>query len=183
MTYVRAFFAVAITGDVKDSLLLFSSELKKRFPPVRPVARENMHITLLFLGTVKENQLRRLLDDPGVCGEAHRLSVEGIGFFGSPHSPRVVWAGCSPAGKLKSVSESLVKASKYVGIVPDDREFHPHITVARLKGKIDGGQFQRFLSGYEGRQFGSVEVKGFTLYRSDLSPSGPRYTALKEFYF
>ena len=93
---IRSFIAIEISDEVRVGLRALQQNLKKVGARVGWVAPENIHLTVVFLGDVFRSQVERLanvLDDAAAQTNAFRYEVAGSGFFGSPRSPRVIWAG------------------------------------------------------------------------------------------
>ena len=143
--------------------------------------RDRYHLTLQFLGPV-----RRLA--PVVDGLAAALAeraafpfrLGGAGAFPKPGRARVVWIGASTGGpELVELAGAVAVGLAPLGYEPDRKEFHPHLTVARLKVPDDVGDVLAAI-GPElvGEAF---TVDELVLYQSRLSPKGPTYTVLERF--
>jgi 2'-5' RNA ligase len=98
MEVIRAFIAVNLSPDVLDKIEQIAMDLNKRMNsvPIRWVPKENIHLTLKFLGNVSTANLEILKDILGKVVDDHHecdISVGGIGVFPKPHNPRVIWVG------------------------------------------------------------------------------------------
>lgn len=164
---MRLFFGIGIPeqrGIVTGWLNLLNLPGKARM--VQPA---NYHITLLFLGESDSNQFDKAIKAGKAAARIHSLfpiSARGWGAFPSPNRPRVLFVALDDScGMLKSLNHTLAQ-SLALGI--DAKNFHPHITVARLN------QMEPLAGLSEPPQF-SLVIAGFTLFSSHLTPRGPIY--------
>ncbi|MBI4243370.1 MAG: RNA 2',3'-cyclic phosphodiesterase [Planctomycetes bacterium] len=181
MSFIRAFFAVPLPEEVKNKITDVSKRLKTLCPTLSLTSSNNLHITLLFLGSVKEKIIKRIINDISPYRFLHQLNIRNIGYFGSQLNPRVVWIGCSPEENLVKLNAFLSLEVKKLGAIPDDKEFHPHTTIARIKGQIVQESFSKFISESSMLNLGEVAINKFILYKSDLTSQGPIHTILKEY--
>ncbi len=86
-----------------------------------------------------------------------------------------MWAGAETGGKLESLAKDVIGALSGYGA---DERFTAHLTIARVKRKLD---LKPFLEKHNGESFGRFDVKVFRLMQSELGPSGPKYSVLAEF--
>ncbi|MEM3399878.1 MAG: RNA 2',3'-cyclic phosphodiesterase [Candidatus Micrarchaeia archaeon] len=160
---MRCFIAVEPDSEITDKLELLQKDLPKG---VRPVEKENMHVTLLFLGEVDDDKVREISGFVSSISVDFRMICAGVGAFPKPSFPRVVWAGVE-AVELHSLHEEICK---YLH-VRDDR-FHPHITIGRVKQKVNVSDF---VKRHERDFFGETQIKKVFLKKSTLTPAGPIY--------
>lgn len=181
---IRAFVAVAIDDSVRSKLAAAQDCLKKADAAVGWVAPANIHFTILFLGAVFEAQAAALgaaMDAIAGAYPRHTLEVKGIGAFGRPNSPRIIWAGLT--GDLKPLSEfqtEVVAAAKIIGIYPDAKPFQPHLTLGRVRSSRQIQELLRAMEDCRATAFGTLEIKSAHLIKSELTPHGPIYTTLHE---
>jgi len=183
MKVIRTFVAVLIDDDLRRRIAGVQDQLKRLAPDVKWVAPENLHVTMKFLGDVREDML------PDVFAAVEKaaggfspfdVSVSGLGAFPSPSRARVVWVGLGDGWEqLRDLASAVEANLAALGFAREDKEFKAHITIGRVK-------FSRFLDRLaEG--FGEVEsgglgvqsVASIAVMRSELRPSGPVYTPLK----
>ncbi|HLJ06986.1 MAG TPA: RNA 2',3'-cyclic phosphodiesterase [Acidimicrobiia bacterium] len=143
--------------------------------------RERYHLTLQFLGAVR--QLAPVVEGlaSALSGrEAFALRLGGAGAFPKPGRARVVWIGAAVGGEeVAGLAGAVAGALGPLGYEPDRKEFHPHLTVARLKVPDDVGDVLAALgAGPLGEAFTVAEL---VLYQSVLSAKGPTYTVLERF--
>ena len=129
-------------------------------------------------------QLVRMTD----VGRRHApfsLVVEGLGCFPNPKRPRVLWAGVTEdTGGLKALQRDVEKSLVPLGFEPENRAFHPHLTLGRSKRGIRSGDQRRLgevLAAADVGELGKIQVQSFQLMRSDLHPDGAVYSSLGVF--
>jgi 2'-5' RNA ligase len=134
----RTFIAIAIPDPVGYELAGWQRALAPEVPGCRWVETQPLHLTLAFLGDVRNRDLNELCLEVAAAAEPFSrfdLNVEGLGAFPSPARPRVVWAGITAddLGPLQTLRESVVRAATKAGYRPDDPRFHPHVTLGRIR--------------------------------------------------
>ena len=144
----------------------------KREPP------EKLHLTLKFIGEVSGERFKEI--DAALKLIKHppfRVRVKGIGAFPSPKNPRVVWVGAEGEG-IFSLQRAVEEVLAGVGIPREWREFVPHITLGRAKGRLD---LSSLYEKYGDVVFGEFEVREFQLVRSHLRPGGSVYEVVRRY--
>lgn len=184
---MRLFFAVSLRQQAEEAVAALQQRLADQFrdPGLRWVKREQLHYTLKFLGEVDE----ALVQD--CCASADRvlqgeppflLELHGIGGFPGARAPRVVWLGASAgAGRLTDIAAALDRSLSAVGFSPEARPFSPHLTIARVKGPSAERAASRLLQSERVEAVASTVVDSVVLMRSQLSPKGATYTAVRQF--
>ena len=102
-------------------------------------------------------------------------SVKKIGVFPNENYIRVVWIGAESDDKLEALADRIMKALHGYG---KDERFSSHITIARVRKKID---LKSFLEKHRSDELGSFEVFEFHLIKSELKPEGPEYSVVASF--
>jgi 2'-5' RNA ligase len=181
---MRAFVAVDLTADLRDALARAQEGLAPTGSRIRWVAPSHLHLTLKFLGDVDDAATSCLRVRLRAVAAAHApLAVElaGLGAF-PPRHPRAVWAGCrGDLDGLARVASAVADAAAATGVARDDRPFSPHVTLGRVGDQRGRDRLRAALAEHSASGFGRLPVDHFTLYRSDLSQHGPRYTAIEVF--
>jgi len=181
---IRAFIAVEIEAPVRAALGEMQTRLKEAGVKVSWVAPENMHLTLAFLGNIPiegVSKLGILLDRVAQNHGPFILNVEGLGFFGSRKSPRVIWVGMNDSsGTLTSLQRDIVEAVSALGYVMEKRVFKPHLTLGRVRSSQKVDSLTLALRSAKNVRFGSAGIERLLLMRSQLAPHGVRYTILHE---
>lgn len=181
---MRLFIGIALSPACREAIASAVSPLRIRRIRVSWTPEPNLHLTLKFLGETppeRVEEIARLLERAGEAIPPFDLVVEGAGVFPSLRAPRVLWAGVrEPLELVGKLQENMENALSGAGFPREERPFHPHITVGRVKGGLPPGwgeEYARFLSG---RRFGAVGVSSFQLYESRLSPAGATYFVLRD---
>ncbi|HEX2769799.1 MAG TPA: RNA 2',3'-cyclic phosphodiesterase [Geobacteraceae bacterium] len=126
----RLFIAIDLPEQVKEAVAGIAGEL----PGARPVPREQIHLTLRFIGEVDEEMflaIKRVLST--VSGAPFPLTLKGVGHFPPGRYPRVLWVGMEESGPLRELQKKVELALIGAGVAAEERGFSPHITIARLK--------------------------------------------------
>ena len=166
----RLFVAIRPPEDIRDLLLdAMDDSADFRWPE-----DEQLHLTLRFIGEVE----RRLADDLAAeLGRIHsppfELRITGTGRF-EQRSSGALWAGVEPKTPLAALAAKVERACVAVGLEPERRAFHPHITLARWKGRR-GHEVARFLERTRSLVSDVFEVREFILFESRLSRHGAHY--------
>ncbi len=180
---VRAFIAIPINEATRGELVSVQSELPRTAGKMKLVEPQNLHLTLKFLGEVEEEKIpeihsavSRTLEGM----EAFTMRVAGIGAFPSPRNIRVIWAGVREGeAQVRAVQRRIDAALVALGFSPE-RNFYPHVTIARVKFVHNRSELASFIDLNRNREFGEVQVTRIELMRSTLTPQGPIYSKLAE---
>jgi len=128
---MRLFTAINFDDSVKNVLADVQGSLKSSGVRGRFTVPENLHLTLVFIGDVATAQLPALKAAiGGVSFEPFELTVTGLGTFGRANGA-VLWVGITPCPELGRVRAELYKRITDAEFPADDREFSPHLTLAR----------------------------------------------------
>jgi 2'-5' RNA ligase len=96
-------------------------------------------------------------------------------------NPRVIWIGLVEEREiLTSFQKQIEIYLKKVGFQPENRPFHPHLTLGRMKSSRGKEELVGRMERYREEDFGDFQVERVVLFKSDLRPSGPIYTSLRE---
>ena len=171
--------AVKPPEDVLDAVAASVARARSVRVGLRWEQRERYHLTLQFLGPVRK--LAPVVDGlASVLGDRTAFSFQlgGAGAFPKPGRARVVWMGAAAGGSdLVGLAGAVAGGLGPVGYEPDRKEFHPHLTLARLKVPDNVAEVLRAIGPEPvGEAFTVGEV---VLYQSELSSKGPTYTVLE----
>ncbi len=180
---LRLFVAVFPPPDLAAALDAQAKKLKLSPGAVRWTLPGQIHLTLNFLGHVPAARLSDFSNALiAACARArpHTLEAAGLGAFPSPSRPRILWAGLrGELDSLRQLKEALDARLQPLGHMPENREFHPHLTLGRVVrlNPGDRAKLQRLIAQSQ-HSYGSWPVTRVSLMRSLLSPSGAKYSEL-----
>lgn len=147
---------------------------------------EQIHLTLNFLGNIPSSRLQEFEDVLSriAAGEhPFALQCQGLGCFPNTRNPKVLWAGLTGEITLLLRLKSLLDDGlEKLGIAREERAFHPHLTIGRVKHLVpkERRKFEQMLEG-SGPFFGEWPVERMDFVRSNLTPEGSQYSILKSF--
>lgn len=175
---MRLFVAVLLDDPVKDGLCMAIHKLENAALRGNFTRRENLHLTLAFLGeTSKLEDARQAMNR--VNGKAFPLAIEGLGKF-----PRgaadVYWAGVQKSPELMALQSSLCRELSLAGFSLEQRAYQPHLTLGRevvLRENFEEAAFWKTVPEF------SMEVHRMSLMRSERMNGRLVYTeiAAKQF--
>jgi len=183
---MRVFFAVDIDNDVKNEVEMLVESFKKIDDRIKWINVSNMHITLYFFGEIKEDvlsPLMNLIEKSLKEIDRFSISVRCAGGFPNIARPRVIWLGIeNKSGELIKIQHNIQNLLKInsMGIRIDNRDFTPHLTLGRVKGRCNQRLINR-LSDLQDENFGTFEVCDTVLYKSTLKSSGAVYEKIRVF--
>ena len=180
---VRCFIAVEVEdAAILDAIGRVQAGLKGTGADLKAVERENVHLTLRFLGDVEEGIIEDVKElVSGVEFEPFPMELEGVGAFPNLRRPRVVWVGVTRgAEELKGIFNDVEPPLVEMGFRPEGRGFRPHITIARVRSGRNRAQLVEEVINRQREGFGGFEVRSIKLKKSVLTPRGPVYTTLAE---
>src|SRR4051812_4762930 len=135
---------------------------------------EQLHLTLRFVGEVDRPIAEDLAAAVGaIRSPGFEVRIHGTGRFEQRNSG-ALWAGVEPKAPLAALAAKVERACVAVGLEPERRAFHPHITLARWKGRRTR-EIGGFLERTHGLASEPFEVAAFTLFESRLSRHGAHY--------
>ncbi len=183
---IRSFIAISLPDSIKEAVASFLAPFRTGRSDVRWVSPPNLHLTLQFLGSTDESiipDMRRDLIRHFCHYRPFYITIAGVGGFPSEQRPRVIWVGVGADEQLERLHRDIAGITRRFGFVSEERAFRPHLTVGRVRppGRL-GAAEAAFVSG-RNIEFGTAEVSGIQIMRSDLTASGPIYTALADIRF
>ncbi len=165
---IRLFVAIDMPLAIRSLL----HEMARELQGVRPVPRDQLHLTLKFIGDVEEDRLPSLTKALAAVESPHfPLVLRGVGYFPPRGMPRIVWAGITPRVELSLLHSRVNGILAGVGVAGDSRSFVPHITLARLKSP-NHHAVRHFLEKYQNFETDSFLIGNFQLYSSRLTSGG-----------
>jgi RNA 2',3'-cyclic 3'-phosphodiesterase len=180
---IRAFIAITPPTTLQQTVAEVRQVFQRLSLPWRWVTPEQIHLTLRFLGNVSEEAVPSLLQaiEQAAQGQtAFALRARALGCFPHPARPRVLWVGLDdPSQALERLNEHLTVALTPLGFPPENRPFHPHLTLARVQNMGRSSQLFPMLQTYQDRDFGEFLVTQVHLVQSQLQRGGALHTILR----
>jgi RNA 2',3'-cyclic 3'-phosphodiesterase len=176
---MRLFVGVDLPGEVKDALWGVEERLRSRLPDARWVPRDNLHLTMSFLGAVADERVGVIRETlAGVAGAAPGViptALAQTGAFPKARRARVLWIGLiDDGGALRALAGSVASALEPLGFEAEKRPWAPHLTVARFRNTTDAASLIT-----EPVPAVAFDVDALTLFRSRLGRPAPVYEPIE----
>ena len=177
----RLFIAVDLPDSVKDLL----TRVRTDIGDASWAKRNTYHVTLRFLGDdVPAARIASIIAALNtVQFEAFAIRVQGVGRFppDRKRAARVLWAGIAAPRTMSDLYAQIEQALVTVDFAVEERPFHPHVTLARLRASRPDRAVDDFLEQYKTLASKPLNVARFVLYESRLSPQGAEYSSRAAF--
>jgi 2'-5' RNA ligase len=181
---IRSFLAIELPKPILRKIEEVQGDLRSTRADVRWVNPEKIHLTLKFFGNIEESRIEPIfksIEEPIRNTLPFSLEVRGVGAFPHLRNPRVIWMGLVEGREvLVSFQKQIETQLEKIGFQPEDRPFHPHLTLGRMKSSRGKEELVGGMERHKEEEFGDFQVERVILFKSDLKPSGPIYTLLKE---
>lgn len=142
-----------------------------------------IHLTLKFVGDTPDEDIPKIIEACKKVAAKHQpftMDFNRTGFFGSNHSPRVLWLGMKDEPQaLYDLESDVLDAFDELGYLRDRQNFVPHLTVCRIKRLVDKSFFQQLCQGIEQKTYLHADVHEIVYLQSFLQPTGAYYKTLK----
>ena len=172
----RLFIAIRPPEAICDLLI----DAMDDSPELRWVGDEQLHLTLRFVGEVERPMANDLAVALGkIRFDRFDLRLSGVGRF-DRRNGGALWAGVEPRAPVAALAAKVERVCQDVGLEPERRAFHPHITLARWKGRSSRAA-DAFVERAGGLSSAHFKVDRFILFESHLSRHGPHYEAVAQY--
>jgi 2'-5' RNA ligase len=179
---IRSFLAIELPKPILRKIEEVQGDLTLAHADVRWVSPEKIHLTLKFFGNIEDlriDPIFKSIEKPIQNTLPFSLKVRGVGAFPQMKNPRVIWMGLVEEREvLSSLQKQIETQLEKIGFQPEDRSFHPHLTLGRMRSSRGKGDLVGRMEKYKEEEFGDLQVERVVLFKSDLRPSGPIYTPL-----
>ncbi|SON57317.1 2'-5' RNA ligase [Hartmannibacter diazotrophicus] len=166
----RLFTAVEIPRDIAMQLSLLRGGLHG----ARWIDPENFHVTLRFIGDIDDRTADEVADAlDRVNRRSFTLQIRGLDAFSS-RGPHALIASIEPTASLLELQAEQERLMQRLGLKPEPRRFHPHVTLARLRGTTSS-EVADWLAMRGDYRLPAFEVSRFVLYSSRSSVGGGPY--------
>ncbi|RJP29779.1 MAG: RNA 2',3'-cyclic phosphodiesterase [Candidatus Omnitrophota bacterium] len=183
---MRAFIAAQLPPAIKECLSETQNQLKTSGADVKWVEKENIHLTLKFLGNIDQDStppIKEVLNSTAKEFIDFTFRISNIGAFPGLDHPRVIYAGIDEgADKIKELIISLENKLLKIGIPKEDKDPVPHITIGRVRSFHNISSLKKQITGINPQQKAIIQkiaLKEIFLFKSELSSAGPLYEAIE----
>jgi 2'-5' RNA ligase len=182
---MRLFVAVPVSDSVKEYAMTIRNELGAARADIKWVESENYHLTLKFLGEVKESLLPAIIKNLALGADtspAFNLSAGGLGFFPNAMRPRVIWMGIK--GEIEKAEFLGERVDAYLSDLgyEEEKKHRFHLTLGRIRSDSRLPELLKLVAEMGGKdKLRSFKVENIYLMNSSLTSKGPVYTILHTF--
>jgi len=181
---MRLFVAIELSADVRSMLVRMQRSLRKFDGAVRWLRDDQLHLTLKFLGQIRDAAVPAVVDalDRSVSeGVGLHLRTQGAGCFPPEGRVRVVWVGLADeGGTLRRCRSRIERSLAEMGIPRETRPFSPHLTVGRVKDDRTCGRLRDSVAAVTVPVMDQT-VDAIVLMQSTLAPAGATYSQVARF--
>jgi len=182
---MRCFIAIDIGERIRGALSDLQQQLQSKADikksDVKWVRPESIHLTLKFLGEVKDEKIVdvcNIVKDVVSRHKSFELDIESVGYFGGK-SARVLWVGTGRGREnLRRLQKDLEQQLALAGWPEETREFAGHLTLCRVRNSKAGVKLAAMSEDYKDFKLGIIPADSVSVYQSQLRPTGPIYTVL-----
>lgn len=174
---MRIFIAIPIPQVAKDKL----AELKQSIEGVRWQQKEQIHLTLKFLGETDLQRVKELqaqLDK--IKHPPFTMTLRGFGCFPKGKYPRIFWIGISENPAVVGLHQKVEEVCTSMGFDAVDHSFKPHVTLARMKG-VSMKDIIPLINQHQEFRISDLRISKFVLYESTLDTNGATHNPVKKF--
>jgi RNA 2',3'-cyclic 3'-phosphodiesterase len=161
-------FSVGVTRKIAEEI-----ERQRKLLAEKPglklawVPPANLHLTLRFLGSIDEDLVDGLmvrLKRIAARNPPFEARARGLGAFPDAERPKVLWVGVEGDGVVK-LQKDVEATVIELGFAKEDRAFHPHVTVARVREAAPLGEWASTV------EMGASTINEIVVYESRTSRS------------
>ena len=183
----RAFVGIFLSEQTRRAVSAEMDRLRPLSRAVAWVAPNNLHVTLRFLGDQTEEQLTEIvpaLEEAALGFAPFTMGLRGLGAFPGLEHPRTLWVGIAEGShEVRELQSRVARALEAHGFPLEARAWQAHVTIGRIvderRSRREGmAETRAGLVRGATLGFGTMTVEAISLMRSDLFPSGARYTGI-----
>ena len=182
---MRLFIAIDIDEETRKGLgdlqqqLQSKADIKKS--DVKWVRPENIHLTLKFLGEVKDEKVAdvcRIVKEVSGRHKNFEVDVKTVGHFGG-RAARILWVGAGEGNEqLQQLQKDIDRQLSEAGWPKETRRFAGHLTLCRIRNPAAGIKLAQVSEDYKEFKIGTIAADSVVVYQSELTPQGPIYAVL-----
>lgn len=176
--FKRCFIAINIPPEIQKSLTEAINNLKllNSGQLIRYINAGKIHLTLHFLGNLdlkKIEEVKKIISETAKKYNGYILTAKEIKAFPNTLNPRVIYVETADEQNISGEIQKNLGANLYkLGITVDKRTWHPHLTIARIKG-LTGSELK--LPPLISKKF---TVSSIELMESHLTSKGADYSII-----
>jgi len=180
METLRTFIALDMPPEIKTALEKYVQPLKSLRGRVSWVKRENLHLTLKFLGDTPANRVDEIavaLQEVATASTPFAADIADCGAFPNDKASRVLWVGINDeSGTLLKLAKAIDERLHRFGFAKEKRDFTPHLTIGRVKDL----RIPEIIRGLKEKMFTAMPAQfdEIIFMQSELNPAGSIYTPL-----
>jgi RNA 2',3'-cyclic 3'-phosphodiesterase len=182
---MRLFVALDIPEETRSAIRELISRLQPLARGAKWVRPEGIHITLKFIGWTEDENLAPIKEHLSRVRQRSPIPValRNFRFFPNERRPRVFFVGIAAGPELARLAADIESQLAPLKILKEERDFTPHLTLARFKTSEGAAQMQKMLPAMPAQDFGAMNATEFHLYQSVLKSNGAIYTQLASYSF
>jgi 2'-5' RNA ligase len=174
---MRLFVALPLPEDARARL----AALQSGVPGARWVDKDNLHVTLRFIGETDRHGAEELdAELAAIRAPAFGLTLCGVGYFDRSRYAHTLWAGVEKPEPVAFLRDKIESAAVRAGFPPERRKFSAHVTLARLDD-VPSVRLGPYLETRHGFGAGPYPITHFTLFESRRGGDGVHYEPLADY--
>ena len=166
----RLFTAIDVPEEIR---ILLQATFRRNPSGLKWLKAEQLHLTIRFIGETSDDAFQMIMENfREIKWPSLTMVFSGTGFFPSPRKPRIFHLGFNNDTELGLLRKNMDLKLAGMGILPEKRDFIPHVTLARIgetHNQLNFEKLSRDFKPFEGMSFNASE---FYLYSSTLAPEG-----------
>lgn len=182
---IRCFIAIEIPEPIQNQLVRIQEMLRNQIGKASWVKLGNIHLTLKFLGDVNPEDIESIgkaVEEVASRHYSFSLHIGGVGAFPNLARPRVIWAGVRVGvDHASALAQDINLALNRHGFPLETKKFNPHLTIGRLREKVDLKSYANQYRRYNRINGAEMTVDAISLIRSQLDFRGAIYSTLKSY--
>ncbi len=183
---IRSFIAIELDKEIQNQLSQIQKQLKTSGADVKWVEKDNIHLTLKYLGEIDEKKsesIKSILNEIAKSTKQFEISLKDIGAFPKIEFPRVIWVGLDKGAKESiELAGKIDEALSGLGFQKETRPFAAHLTIGRVRSPKNKDALKEKVQTANRTPLTANQqlVSSIILFQSALTPRGSIYTKLNE---
>jgi len=174
---LRLFVCIWIPNNLKDKIIKFQQEIQKLPIKTKFVELENLHLTVTFLGNIKESEVDPIIKKlDNITEKIKKFFIKLVGLKIIPNESYVRVLGLNVKAE-----ENVVNLVKKIGETIGGKYYEAtKLTLCRVKNVQDKRFLREFIEMNRNIEIGEFQVKSVALVKSTLTRNGPVYETIHE---